>query len=101
VSCESIYDEQIAPLLKQAGEIAAKHDMSFVAQVEYESDGVGVSKWLSPSAAFPTKLVYWASECQGNFDALAMQVMRLGEKIGHQSVVLKILGVEIGSGKEA
>lgn len=92
---EALYDEQIAPLLAQAGKIAYDHDIALAAFCQWGpsdsgrtlSRGPRTSEWLA------SKLVRYAILADGNADALIIALMREARKRGHGSVALSVLGV--------
>lgn len=90
---EKVYDDQIAPLLKQAGEIAQEHDLPFLALVE-AGDVLGKT-----TAALPARdemsatllLVLMAEQARGNLDGLLLAVLRDSRHHGHRSALLRLL----------
>ncbi|SOE35247.1 hypothetical protein [Delftia acidovorans] len=47
---EAIYDEQIAPLLRQAGKLCEQHGLAMVAVVEYDKEARGETRLLPDGA---------------------------------------------------
>lgn len=88
---ERIYDEQIAPLLMQAGKIAEAHGMAIVAQVEYEPGEFGLTACLPDGTGYAMRMLHWAALAKRNFDSFMFAVMRHAREHGHTSSVLAIL----------
>ncbi len=93
---ERIYDEQIAPLLAQAGKIAEANGMPIVAQVEYLPGEFGLTACLPESTGYAMTMLYWAARSKRNFDAFMFAVMRHARERGHTSSVLAILFRALG-----
>lgn len=93
---ERIYDEEIAPLLKQAADLCIKHGFSFVAACEYAKGDTGMT-FAGPNDREKTGAAMFLADlgvrCRGNFDALAMAAMKDARLHGHSSFVLSRLGV--------
>lgn len=88
---EEIYDEMIAPLLKEASEIAFKHKIPMLAVCEY-SDGGNIGKTYAIRArdrdlcGAPFLLCVEAADANGNLDAMVISLART--KRVHNSIVL-------------
>ncbi len=93
---EAIYDEQIAPLLKQAADLCIKHRLSFAAAVEYAPGDTGLT-FAGPNDPKTTGATMFLADlgvrARGNFDALAFNVMKHARIHGHSSAILHQLGV--------
>lgn len=48
---EEIYDDEIAPLLRQVVEVCRTHKMSMLALVEYDRHDAGGTYWTEPDAS--------------------------------------------------
>lgn len=93
---EAIYDEQVAPLLKQVGDLCLQHGFSFAAACEYAPGDTGLTftTTIDPDKTGATMvLADLGVRARGNFDALVMGVMRYARKHGHDSIFLRQLGV--------
>lgn len=88
---EKLYDEQIAPLLLKAGEIAKANGMSLAALVEYAPGEFGRTVHLSAGSHFSIRLVEAAIQAKGNVDSLYIALARHGREHGHSSMVLNLL----------
>ena len=91
---EKIYDEQIAPKLKEVGELCKSIKMGFAAIVEFDAEegGIGVTVAPMPDDAGPAmRIAAYGMRCQGNVDDLIMALQRDGQKHGHSSLALTVL----------
>ena len=93
---EKVYDEEVAPLLLEAGRICERNGMPIVARVQYGPDDVGDTCFLGESPSYATQLVYWAIQVKGNLDMLMMLASRHADQHGHNSVFLASLGEATG-----
>lgn len=91
---ESVYDKEVAPLLKQAGEICERHGMPFVAQVEYQPGDFGQTAFLGENPSIAMRLLLWAALAKGNLDQLFFAAARHGKEHGHDSIVLARLAAK-------
>lgn len=91
---EQFYDEEIAPDLLDLAKRCHDRGLSFVAVVEWEPGEQGRTIYLQRSHGLGIELANVAAATNGNVDSLIMYIMRYGEKHGHSSACLKILGVE-------
>ena len=89
---EKLYDEEIAPLLLKAGEIAKANGLHLVALVEYQPGHFSRTVHLSPGSSFAIRLVEAAMQANGNIDALYIALARHAKSEGHSSMVLEMLG---------
>ncbi len=85
---ESTYDEEIAPLLLQAGRLCQQHGMSMVCMVEYEPGQFGRTTTLTENRHIGVSMADLAVRSEGNADALIMAMMRHARKHGHSSICL-------------
>lgn len=92
---EKIYDEEIAPLLKQVGELCTKHGFPFIARVQYErtesDSAVGDTFFIPPHTAMKTRLAFQAMRSNANIDVLIAWIEKEAEKTGHSSIYLHFL----------
>lgn len=93
---EQIYDEQIAPLLKQAADICTRHGLSLAAACEYAPGDTGLT-FTGPVDKSTTGATMYLADlavrARGNVDALMLAVMRHATETGHSSMILSMLGV--------
>lgn len=98
---EVIYDEQIFPLMKQVISICKENKiaMHFTACLDVQDENdepLYVSTHIPGKRnPFALRLMYLASQTRNNFDLFVMAIMRYAKEQGHESAVLKILGVPV------
>lgn len=85
---EALYDDQIAPLLAQAGKLAEANGMSMTCMVEFNPGYTGETHTLAKGHGYKTSLAYAAIACHGNVDALFLAVSKHAQKHGHSSLYL-------------
>lgn len=90
---EAIYDKDVAPELARIAGLSRAAGMHFVAHVEYEPGAGAFTADIGADASFATRLVYWATKCDGNIDAMMLAVMKHARKHGHSSMILSMLKV--------
>ena len=73
---EAVYDEKIAPLLAQVGELCAKHDLPFLAVVEYASGDFGQTHYQTREQSLPMTWANMAARSRGNLDSLVIGILR-------------------------
>jgi hypothetical protein len=95
VTAETVYDEQIAPLLLQAAKLCHEHGMPFVAQVEYQPGDFGMTADLPAreQRSLPMDWMYVAGNCRGNADSMIGHLVDGARERGHTSVYLSMLGI--------
>lgn len=86
-----IFDEQIEPLLHQAGHICQEHELGFVAVVEYDSERMAEMRMMQGATA-SSELVSIAAAATGNVDRLLLNVMRYAKRNGIPSFVADAIG---------
>ena len=91
---ETIYDEQVAPLLMKAAKICESNGLPMLAVVWYSDTGHGrtaVNPDDSPPGAGPSfRLTHAAAQCEGNLDRLIIAISReVGDN--HTSAILTML----------
>lgn len=89
---EKVYDDEIAPKLKEISELCQRHGMPFVALCEYEPDQLGRTEFMPPDAGAAMTIAAYAARCDANVDSLMIAIQRYSEKHGHSSMVLTMLG---------
>jgi hypothetical protein len=90
---EEFYDKEIAPPLMALAEKCKENNVPFLAYVEYEQEGRGLTRVICDNPSIETLMVFWAMEARGNIDSFMMAVQRHAQKYGHSSVVLSLLDV--------
>lgn len=73
---EQWYDEEIAPALLAISKKLEDRGMSMIATVEFNPDERGSTFVLSEDATLPMHILHIAARAGGNFDSLAMGVLR-------------------------
>jgi hypothetical protein len=89
---EAIYDEQIAPLLQQAGKICEQHGLPMVAVVEYAKEARGETRVLPEGAGLAMFMLSMLAASGNNIDRFLINVIRFCNKEGvplDQSMFLK------------
>jgi len=93
---EEIYDEQIAPVLLEAGKIAKEHGIDLLACVDIsdEDDPYAMAETRCidmAKANAAMRLVQFAIRAKGNVDSLMIGLVKDQRGKPHNSFVLKIL----------
>lgn len=94
---ELIYDEHIAPLLKQAGDLCVKHGFPFIARVQYDyvpetgDSAVGDTAFVPEHTKYKTRLAYVAMKSNANVDKLIGWIEKEAKEKGHSSIYLHFL----------
>lgn len=73
---EAIYDEQIAPLLKQAGKLCEQHGLAMVAVVEYDKEARGETRLLPDGAGLAMYMLSMLAASGNNIDRYLINVIR-------------------------
>lgn len=73
---EAIYDEQIAPLLMQAGKICEEHGLPMVAVVEYAKEQRGETRLLPDGAGLAMLMLSWLAASGNNIDSFLIKLIR-------------------------
>lgn len=73
---EAIYDEKIAPVLAQLGQLCKDHDMPFLAIVEYAPQDFGQTTVQTPDQSMPMTMANIAARCRGNLDSFIISLLR-------------------------
>ena len=73
---EAIYDEQIAPLLMQAGRLCEQHGLAMVAVVEYAKEQRGETRLLPDGAGLAMHMLSMLAASGNNVDSFLMKVIR-------------------------
>jgi len=79
---ETIYDEQIAPLLLQAGKLCEQHGLAMVAVVEYEKEKRGETRVLPDGAGLAMLMLSMLAASGNNIDQFLIGVIRLCNREG-------------------
>lgn len=90
---EEFYDKENATPLMGLAEKCKERNVPFLAYVEYEQGGRGLTRVICDNPSIETLMVFWAMEAKGNIDAFMMAVQRHAMKYGHSSAVLSLLKV--------
>lgn len=92
---EKIYDEEIAPLLKQVGELCVKHNFPFIARVQYErtdtDSAVGDTFFVPEHTAMKTLLAFKAMKANANVDLLIGWIEKQCVEKGHSSIYMHFI----------
>lgn len=73
---EAIYDEQIAPLLRQAGKLCEQHGLAMVAVVEYDKEARGETRLLPEGAGLAMHMLSMLAASGNNIDSYLLKVIR-------------------------
>lgn len=102
---EAIYDEQIAPLLMQAGKLCEEHGMALVAVVEYEDGKRGETRTLPEDCGLAMRMLSILAGNGNNVDGYLMGLIKYCNREGislDQSIFLREYGTAaIRSRKDA
>lgn len=79
---ETIYDEQIAPLLLQAGELCEQNGLAMVAVVEYEKEKRGETRVLPDGAGLAMLMLSMLAASGNNIDQFLINVIRFCNREG-------------------
>lgn len=79
---EAIYDEQIAPLLMQAGRICEQHGLAMVAVVEYENGRRGEARLLPDGAGLAMRMLSMLAANGANVDGFLIGLIRFCNQEG-------------------
>jgi dTMP kinase len=77
---EKFYDEEIAPKIKEIGDILHEKDMNMLTLVEYYPGEVGIFRLKHEDSGWSFDLAMMAERCQGNFDLFIYNVIEYAEK---------------------
>jgi hypothetical protein len=89
---EAIYDEQIAPLLMQAGKLCEQHGLAMVAVVEYDKEARGTTRMLPDRAGLAMRMLAMLAASGNNIDSYLINVIRFCKEEGislEQSMFLR------------
>ncbi|MGG4053529.1 hypothetical protein ABEW79_17960 [Delftia tsuruhatensis] len=89
---EAIYDEQIAPLLRQAGKLCEQHGLAMVAVVEYDKEARGETRLLPDGAGLAMHMLSMLAASGNNIDRYLINVIRFCKEEGislEQSMFLR------------
>ncbi|WP_126312494.1 hypothetical protein [Delftia acidovorans] len=73
---EAIYDEQIAPLLMQAGKLCEQHGLAMVAVVEYGKEQRGTTRLVPDGAGLAMHMLSMLAASGNNIDSYLLKVIR-------------------------
>ena len=79
---EAIYDEQIAPLLLQAGKLCAAHSLAFVAVVEYGKEERGETHLLPDGSGLAMHMLSMLAASGNNVDRFLLAVIKFCNQEG-------------------
>ena len=77
---EKLYDEVIAPKLKEISELCQANKIPFVALVEYEPGEHGRTEFMPFEASIQMHITTMAARCDANVDALMIGIARTCER---------------------
>lgn len=98
---EQLYDNEIAPKLRQLAERCQELDMPLFAAVDYGTgeEALGCTVCPHKNSGIQWKLISFAAGCKGNLDLLIRQIVRHAEKHGHSSAYIHLLQSVINQNK--
>jgi hypothetical protein len=73
---EPIYDEQVAPLLMEAGRICKENGLPFIAVVEYAPGEFGQTQHFTETQGLAMTMANIAARAHGNLDAFMLSLLR-------------------------
>ena len=79
---EAIYDEQIAPLLMQAGKLCEQHGLAMVAVVEYDKEKRGETRCLPEGSGLAMRMLSMLAASGNNIDRFLTGVIRFCNREG-------------------
>ena len=79
---EAIYDEQIAPLLIQAGKLCEQHGLAMVAVVEYGKEQRGETRLLPDGAGLAMHMLSMLAASGNNIDSYLLKLIRFCNQEG-------------------
>lgn len=90
---EQYYDDVIAPKLKELADLCQAKEFAMVCQVEWEPGECGRTVTLPKWASFQIRLAETAMRAKGNVDNLFLACAKYAAVHGHDSLVMKNMGV--------
>lgn len=92
---EKLYDEEIAPRLKEVAELCKKAGIPMLATVWFQGEDSGTTRVFpgEPNPSFT--LAHAAHRCRGNLDKLCFTLVREVSEENNGSVVLQMLRTEL------
>jgi hypothetical protein len=101
---EKIYDDEIAPKLKEAGELCVKHGIPFLAVVEWEQGKIGRTDYQTKDECLEMIMIRHCAKTAPNIDGYIIGLVRWAKKHGvdfSRSFVMKtwFQGEEVRDGK--
>lgn len=79
---EKLYDDEIAPKLKELSEVCQRAGVPFLALVEYEPGEHGRTEYAPDSASLQMHIASFAARCDGDVDALVIAIARFCKRKG-------------------
>lgn len=79
---EMIYDEQIGPLLMQAGKLCAENGMPIVAAVNYEGEMLGQTAWVPKDAILEMTMLRHLLKVGCNLDGFVLGLIKHANENG-------------------
>lgn len=76
MATEKQYDDEIAPLLMEAGKRCKALGISLVARVEWAPDEYGITQFQTEDASIGQRLALLAAHAKGNFDGLCIAAVK-------------------------
>uniref|UniRef100_A0A6M3Y5P6 Uncharacterized protein n=1 Tax=viral metagenome TaxID=1070528 RepID=A0A6M3Y5P6_9ZZZZ len=80
MNTKEIYDNEIAPLLREAGDICTKNDIPFLAVVEYASGMIGRTSFQTNDECIEMVMIRHCAKTSPNIDAYMIGLMRWAKK---------------------
>lgn len=77
---EKLYDEEIAPKLKEVGDLCVKNGMPFLAIVEYAKGKIGMTAFQSDDECIEMVMIRHCAKTAPNIDGYVIGLMRWAEK---------------------
>lgn len=73
---EAIYDEKIAPVLRELATLCEEHKLPFLAVVEYAPGEFGQTTVQTPGQSMPIVMANIAARSRGNLDSFTISLIR-------------------------
>lgn len=94
---EKVYNEKIAPALRELGELCAAHDMHIVSIVEFGGNGPAGDYFYTgnydDTCSLAFRMVVTLAKAHGNLDAFMNAMAKYATEHGHNSMWLRVGGI--------
>lgn len=92
-SKEQVYDDVIAPKLREIAAVCRQYDIGFVSEVEWNKGKAGRTVYLPADASWAVRMVEACMRCNGNVDQFILACVQYARIHGHNSVFMKDMGI--------